>query len=116
MVEIVIDTNIFLSIFELKVDFLTQIQEKYGRHIVTLQHVVDELAIKGTNGRMALDLIAKRNIKIIEYRPELPADDALLHFCTEKQAILATQDATLAKRGQHKHLKILRIRQRGIVM
>jgi rRNA-processing protein FCF1 len=115
MAQVVIDTNVFLSIFELETDFITEIESNYGKNLVTLQSVLDELVLKGQNGRMALQLLEKRKIRIFEHKPDLPVDDQLLSYCEANSAILATQDARLVERAKHKHLKTISIRQRTLV-
>lgn len=114
MTLIILDTNILLSIFELKYDILDDIEMQYGKKaLATISIVEDELKTKGKKGQMALKLLQKKEIPIIQYEGEYTADDAILDFCVKNTAILATQDRQLQQRAKNKHLKTLKIRQKA---
>ncbi len=110
--KIFIDTNIFLSIFELKQDLLEEIESKYGKNnLITSNIVIEELKNKQKKGKMALTLIEKRNIQIEKFDGDLKADNAILEHCKQKDYVLATNDRELLIRAKQKHLKTIRIRQ-----
>lgn len=110
MAKIVVDTSILLSVFEKKTDYLTLLEENYSKNLIITSTIKAELE-KHKLGKLALELITKRNIPTIEYKGKFTADNAILDFCKTNNCILATHDKELAKRAKHKALKTIRIRQ-----
>lgn len=110
--KVFLDTNFLLSVFELKKDFLTELEENFGKNnLVTSTTVTEELERKGKPGKMALSLLQQRNIEILNYTGNLKADDAILEICEANSFILATQDKELCVKAKNKALKTIRIRQ-----
>lgn len=112
MTKVFLDTNILLSVFELKKDFLTELELNFGeKNLVTSTTVTEELERKGKNGKMALTLLSQRNVQILPYQGKLTADDAILDICKENSFALASQDKELVLRAKQEALKTIRIRQ-----
>ena len=108
--DIFIDTNILLSIFELNKDFLNNLK---GHRLITSTTVVDELSKKGKQGELAIKLLDLKKIEIVPYLGNLKADDAILDICVTNSYALATSDKGLKKRAKNKHLKIIDIRNKS---
>ena len=111
MTLVVIDTNMFLSCFELRIDILSQLREQYGANsICTLDCVIDEL--KKEDKKYAFALKLAQSVLVHHYEGQAQTvDDAILDFAREKNAIIASQDAELVKKAKNKHLKTIGIRQ-----
>jgi len=111
--KIVLDTSMILAIFERKRDILTEIEDRWGKNkIIIPSIVIEELEQKKKKGEVALKLIENKQIPIEKYCGKLQGDDAILEFCENLGAILATEDRELLKRAKNKHLKTLRIRSK----
>ncbi|MFT4326984.1 MAG: PIN domain-containing protein [Candidatus Woesearchaeota archaeon] len=121
MVPVVVDTNMFLSIFELKLDILSLIDQECGvGKYCTISLVVDELRkMRDKHAVMALHVLQNvpiYDVSLDESKGVKTVDDALLHFCEENKAILATQDKELINRAKSKHLKTMQIRQKKYII
>jgi rRNA-processing protein FCF1 len=114
--KILLDTNILLSIFELKLDILDLIDKEFGvGKYFTVSLVKNELKkLPQKEAKMALKILEK--VPIVEYDSDKHTDDALIDYCVENGCILATQDMELKRKAKHKHLKILAIRQQKYLM
>ena len=117
MTQILIDTNMFLSIFELNVDLISRIEDNYGKNkVFTLDIVTDELKNKGKHGQAALQLIQALQIPVETYKGDKQADEAILDYAEQHNCILATQDKELAQKAKRKALKTLRIRSKSYLI
>ena len=115
MQDVIIDTNIFISVFELKKDFISELEKSYTS-IKTLSVVIDELEQrKDSFGKMALKLIAIRNISVIPVEISQNTDTTILEYCLKHNAILCTQDKNLKQQAKNKHLKTIGIRQKEYI-
>lgn len=110
--KVLVDTNFFLSVFELGFDTLSALEEKYGvSNVLTSSVVLDELSRKGRAGKLALSLIKRRSVNVEEYLGEQDYDDAILEHCVSKGYVLATQDRGLVLRAKKAGVKTVGIRQ-----
>lgn len=109
--DILLDTNILLSIFEIKLDILRLIDEEFGvGKYFTLPQVIGELQqMRSKESVMALQLA--RRIPLKAYESTKPVDDALIDYCEANSCMLATQDVELQQKAKSKHLKVVGIRQ-----
>lgn len=115
MTTAILDTNILLSVFELNHDFIEEVK-KQCPNIATLSVVVEELKLRtDKNGKMALQLVQKANISVIDVKLQESVDSTLLAYCEAHNCILVTQDKELRERAKQKALKTLGIRQRRYI-
>jgi len=102
-----LDTNFLLSCLELKIDFISEIERisnfKYQLYI--LAGVLKELENKKL-GKLALDIIKQRNIKVINSKNSYVDKDIL---GLKGDYIIATNDKELIKKLK---FPIIRIKQR----
>jgi len=110
---VLLDTNILLSIFELKLDVLSLIDLDFGKNrYFTLQQVIDELRHNSSKEAVMALQLAKKLVPIREFESNKSVDDALIDYCVKNSCILATQDKELIQKAKTKHLKVLQIRQK----
>lgn len=109
MADVIIDTNMFLSVIELKLDIITLIQE-HGTP-GTLDLVLNELDKPGAKYAYARKMA--ETVRILPYDgTETAVDAALIDYCERHNCILVSQDAALISLAKRKHLKTLGIRQK----
>ena len=112
MTKVLLDTNMFIAAFELKLDILQLIQEKYGATApFTLDIVLKELQKEGKKYAFARKLAESVPIEAYD-GSEHSVDSALLDYAERHSVYIATQDAELSARAKRKHLKTLGIRQK----
>ena len=113
--KVLLDTNILLSVFELSVDFLVQLEEEYGEGCYfTIPHVVEELR-KNRSKEAVMALQLMKSIPVHDYTSDKPTDDAILDYAEANNCIIATQDAELRQKAKSKHLKTIGIRQKKYI-
>jgi len=113
MKEIIVDTNAWMAITELKLDIFTALERDcdFLYRIVVLQGVIDELEkiISEQRGKfrqaalLALGIIKVKKIKIL---PEAGNVDDLLVQHSKEGDLVLTQDAALKKRLKKPYLTI----------
>ena len=126
MKKILLDTNFLMACKQFKVDIFTQIDKisdfKYG--IFVLDKTLDELKKiieeqKGKNreaARIALKLIAIKNIKVVKTKSDKKTDDVILDVASEDDYIVATQDKELKSRLKEKNVPMMVLRQKKKVV
>ena len=126
MKKILLDTNFLMACKQFKVDIFTQIDKisdfKYG--IFVLDKTLDELKKiieeqKGKNreaARIALKLIAIKNIKVVKTKSDKKTDDVILDVDSEDDYIVATQDKELKSRLKEKNVTMMVLRQKKKVV
>lgn len=116
--KVALDTNMLTAISQFKVDVLDGIEEVLGKSfLVVPKQVVSELEVMvekggklGKAGRMALEIIAEKEIGQIEVEAE-DADSALLKL--SKQGFkIATNDKELRKAVKKSSGHVIYIRQK----
>jgi len=96
--KILLDTNFLMAVTQFKIDIFKELR---GHELYTIQPVIKELnkhakrkGIKGLSAKISLELIKKKNIKILRVLGN--ADNMLVKYSI-KYAV-ATQDIALRKR------------------
>jgi rRNA-processing protein FCF1 len=111
MTKIVLDTNFVTVPFDLWVDIYAEldriIDEKY--ELVFPKVALKELE-KLKNGKMALQLMKRKGVKVVETPRAKSVDDAILGYAKAQKAILATNDAGLRKKALKNGLAIITLR------
>lgn len=123
MKTIILDTNILLAIFELKLDLFSELDRVclFNYRVCILDVTLDEVEklINGSTlqqrqaARSALQLIRKKELKIIVTPKNALVDDLLLQ---QKHAIIATADRELKRRLRNAGMQIISIRQKKYLM
>ncbi|MDI6826599.1 MAG: nucleotide-binding protein [Candidatus Aenigmarchaeota archaeon] len=119
MKRIILDTNFLTIPHQFNIDIFEEIdrimEEDY--ELMTLDRVVKELKrlskLKGkdaTAAKVALELIKKKNIKIIN-TDEKKVDNAIIKLADEN-TIVATNDRVLRRNIKDKNLKVLYLRSK----
>jgi len=120
--HVVLDTNFLLIPYQFKVDIFSQIDRiltvKY--EFFVLDKTIDELKkiIKEQKGkdrdaaRIALKLVAIKNIKAIKTRSGVRTDDAILELPQKGNFIVATQDKDLKRRLINQGTAVIILRQK----
>ena len=81
-----------------------------------LKNIVEKQ--KGKNkdaAKIALKLIAIKNIGIIKTKGNEKTDDIILELSSKKDFIVATQDKDLKRRLIHHNVKVIMLRQKKIL-
>lgn len=118
--EVLVDTNLLLEPARSKIDVLAKLKVM-GYSPVLLSCVMDELAVlakkKGKTGaeaKVGVMLIAKSSPKIVF--AERPTDSAIVKYAKERNASVATNDIGLIKRLKTLRIRIVRLRQRKLLV
>jgi len=117
MKKIILDTNFFTIPHQFKIDIFEEIdrimEEEY--ELITLNKVVEELkklakekTENAVAARIGLEMIKKRNIKIIS--TEDKNVDNTIFKIADKNMIVATNDRVLRKKLKNKNVKTLYLR------
>ncbi len=123
MEKIVLDTNILMAVFELKIDIFEEIKKAcdFNYELFILDKTVDELEkfIKGPllskkqAASFAMKLVNSDKIKILPTEGLDSVDENLLKL---KNCIVATVDKDLKKSLEKNGVKIITIRQKRYVV
>ncbi len=125
MKKILLDTNFLLLPYQFRVDIFTQIDKismfKYRLFIIDktleeLKKIIEEQ--KGKNrdaAKIALKLIAIKNIKAIKTKSDKRADNAIAELASEGNYIVATQDKDLKRRLINQGIGVIVLRQKKIL-
>jgi len=116
-VRVALDTNMLLSISELKVDIFRQIRETFGKvDFIVPKQVIEELsrlALKGKKShasiRIAMELIEKNNVRLVVVKAG-GADEALIKL--SDKAVIASNDKALKMAVKEKHGRVIFLRQK----
>lgn len=118
MQKIILDTNILMSIAQLKLDIFEEIDrilfENYQLCIIDKQKEELEKLINSPKlsisrpAKFAMAVLKKKPIKIIKTKKNLGVDDLIL----EQDAIIATVDKELKQRLKKEGKKIITIKQK----
>jgi rRNA-processing protein FCF1 len=120
--QIIIDTNFFITCIKQKIDLFSELEELYGKggfEIVVPSQVLNELEMLKDNKKMtikekesaklAIFLIDKNEADIVDM-PEKSADLAIIAYANNNNAIVATLDRKLKSQIKNKKTKFLIIR------
>jgi len=119
MKRIILDTNFLTIPYQFKIDIFEEIdrivEEEY--ELVTLDIIVEELkkltktkSKDAIAAKIALELIKKRNVKIINTKDKNV--DNIIVDISDKNTIVATNDKILRKKLKDKNVKTLYLRSR----
>lgn len=121
MQNIVLDTNFFMTAYKQKVDIFGELKRimdfKYQVYIIDktvdeLEKLINEGKLsEKTSAKVALQLLKRKNIKILKTAKDRSVDDLLLAL-DPRTFIIATQDRELKKRLKARKFKTLVIRQK----
>ena len=124
--KILLDTNFLLIPYQFKVDIFAQIDRimHFQYKIFVLDKSVEELkkVIEGQKGKskdaakIALKLIAIKNIGIIKTESDKKTDDIILDIAKEVKYIVATQDKDLKRRLINQGIEVIVLRQKKILV
>ncbi len=114
MEKIVLDTSFLLSCLEYKIDMVEELKRIINSKfkISVLTKTLDELNGK-KNWRLAMDVIKKNGIEILESEGSESVDNTLLKF---KDSIVATQDRALKEKLKNRKIPVITIRQKRYLM
>lgn len=125
MKKILLDTNFLLAPYQFRVDIFTQIDRimHFPYKIFVLDKSVEELKKvieeqKGKNkdaAKVALKLIAIKNIEIVKTQGNKKTDDAIIELSSENNYIVATQDKDLKRRLINHGTQVIVLRQKKIL-
>ena len=125
MKKILLDTNFLMICFQFRVDIFTQIDKisTFQYKIFVLDKTLEELKNivekqKGKNkeaAKIALKLIAIKNIGIIKTKGNEKTDDILLDIAAKDDYIVATQDKDLKRRLINQNVSVIILRQKKIL-
>ena len=126
MKKILLDTNFLLIPWQFKVDIFTHIDKisafKYELFILDktldeLKKIVEEQKGKDKDAaKVALKLIALKNIRIIKTKSSEKTDELILKIASKDDFIVATQDKELRYRLKQKNVPIMLLRQKKRVV
>jgi rRNA-processing protein FCF1 len=116
--EILIDTNVFMASFSMKIDVFEELRKIGYNDFITLDLVVEELKDlkegslrESKAARLALELIEKSRVRIIETRGH-NADDEILDYAGKNRISVATADRKLAVRLKRSGCRVVTLRQK----
>ena len=125
MKKILLDTNFLLIPYQFRVDIFTQIDRisTFQYKIFILDKTIEELKNivekqKGKNkeaAKIALKLIAIKNIGIIKTKGNEKTDDIVLDIAAKDDYIVATQDKDLKRRLINQNVSVIILRQKKIL-
>ena len=125
MKKILLDTNFLMACKQFKVDIFTQIDKisafNYGLFVLDktveeLKKIVEEQ--KGKNkdaAKIALKLIAIKNVRVIKTKGSKKTDDIILEMASGNDFIVATQDKDLKRRLINQSISIIVLKQKKIL-
>ena len=126
MKKILLDTNFLMICKQFKVDIFTQIDKisafNYGlfvldKSVAELKKIVDEQKGKDRDAaKIALKLIAIKNIRVIKTKGSKKTDDVILEMASGNDFIVATQDKELKARLRQKNVALMILRQKKMVV
>ena len=126
MRKILLDTNFLLIPYQFKVDVFTQIDKistfNYkifilDRSLEELKKIVDEQRGKNKDAaKIALKLVAIKNIGIIKTKSNKKTDEIILELASKNNFIVATQDKELKSRLKEKNVPLMVLRQKKRVV
>ena len=115
---IILDTNFLMIPFQFKVDIFAEIARicNFSYNLAALDRTVQELEsiTKGrhkTSAALALQLLKKKDLKIIRTQSKKPVDDLIVEHA-KKGAIIASQDAELRGRVKNNGSRIIFLRNK----
>jgi len=124
--KILLDTNFLLIPHQFRVDIFTQINRimHFQYKIFVLDKSVEELkkAIGEQKGKskdaakIALKLIAIKNIVIIKTESDKKTDDMIIELSRKDKYIVATQDKDLKRRLIDHGIEVIVLRQKKILV
>ncbi|MBS3134513.1 hypothetical protein J4214_04755 [Candidatus Woesearchaeota archaeon] len=112
MYNIILDTSFILTAIKFRIDIFLELERIciFNHKISVIDKTLHELKNK-PNGKLALDLIEKKNVNIIKPSEKGIVDDILTKLAGgDKDIIIATQDMDLKKRL--KNSRIITIKQK----
>ena len=125
MKKILLDTNFLLIPHQFRVDIFMQIDSisTFQYKIFILDKTIEELKNivekqKGKNkeaAKIALKLIAIKNIGIIKTKGNEKTDDIVLDIAAKDDYIVATQDKDLKRRLINQNVSVIILRQKKIL-
>lgn len=125
MNKILLDTNFLLIPCQFKVDIFTQIDKisafnyrlfVLDKSVAELKMIVEEQKGKDMNAaKIALKLIAIKNIRVIKTKSGKKTDDAILDIASKEGFIVATQDKDLKRRLINQSITIIVLKQKKIL-
>ncbi|MFH0867769.1 MAG: DNA-binding protein [Candidatus Woesearchaeota archaeon] len=125
MKKILLDTNFLLIPYQFKVDIFTNIGKlatfKYGlfvldksveelKNIVVTQRGKDRDAAK-----IALKLIAIKDVKVINTKSSKRTDDLIIELSSKDGYIVATQDKDLKRRLINHNVRVIVLKQKKVL-
>ena len=126
MKKILLDTNFLLIPYQFKVDIFTQIDKlaafKYelfilDRTLEELKKIFEEQKGKDKDAaKIALKLIAIKNIGIIRTKSNKSTDSIILNTASKDNFIVATQDKELRTKLRQKNVPVVALRQKKRVV
>ncbi len=126
MKKILLDTNFLMICKQFKVDIFTQIDRisKFKYKLFILDKTVEELKKivqeqKGKDkdaAKIALKLVAIKNIGIIKTKSSKKTDDIILEMASDNDFIVATQDKELKSKLRQKNVPMMVLRQKKMVV
>lgn len=125
MKKILLDTNFLMACKQFKVDIFTQIDKisAFNYRLFVLDKTVEELKKiveeqKGKNrdaAKIALKLIAIKNVRVIKTKGSKKTDDIILEMASGNDFIVATQDKDLKRRLINQSISIIVLKQKKIL-
>lgn len=122
MRKILLDTNFLLIPYQFRVDIFTQIDKiaTFEYELFILDKTLEELKKivekqKGKDkyaARIALKLIAIKNIGVIKTKSNRKTDDIILDIALKDDFIIATQDKDLKRRLINQDISVIILRQK----
>jgi len=124
--KILLDTNFLLVPYQFGVDIFTQIDRimhsQYrifvlDKSVEELKKVIEEQKGKSRDAaKVALKLIAIKNIAIVKTQGNKKTDDAIIELSSEDDYIVATQDKDLKRRLINHGVGVIVLRQKKILV
>ena len=125
MKKILLDTNFLMACKQFKVDIFTQIDKisAFNYRLFVLDKTVEELKKiveeqKGKNkdaAKIALKLIAIKNVRVIKTKGSKKTDDIILEMASGNDFIVATQDKDLKRRLINQSISIIVLKKKKIL-
>ena len=126
MKKILLDTNFLMICKQFKVDIFSQIDKisTFKYELFILDKTLEEFKkiVSGQKGKnkeaakIALKLIAIKNIGVIKTKSDKRTDDLIIELSSKNDFIVATQDKELRARLKKKGIPIILLRQKKKVV
>ncbi len=121
---VVVDTNILMYIYLMKVDIFSELRELGFTKILIPDCVIEELEIiKDKFGgkyskaaRFALTLIKKEKVEIVKTEKKIGTDEKLLEISIKNGCILLTNDRELRKKAKNMGIEVGYIREKNRIV